>query len=339
MSGQPLLEVKDLRVEFRNRRGTLVALDGVSFSVQSGEVLGLVGESGAGKSMVGNAILGLLEKPGRITKGQIILDGRRLDQLSEEDMSGLRGKVVSSIFQDPLTSLNPLFTIGDQLVETIRQHLAVSHEKAIEMAKTQLMQSGISAPEKRLNQYPHQFSGGMRQRVVIALALATSPKLLIADEPTTALDVSVQAQIIQLLKKLCKERGTSIILITHDIGVIAEIADRVGVMYAGHLVELGRTKEVIHDAKHPYTRGLMGAIPKIGVQEEFLLQIPGTMPPLHAIPKGCAFHPRCPLAQQCCTEKKPTPTQCGQSTVSCWRAGEEVDFKKLFSGPVFKVRG
>ena len=265
----------------------------------------MVGESGAGKSMVGNSIIGLLGKPAHITHGEILLEGKRIDNLSDDEMEKIRGKSIGAIFQDPLTSLNPLFTIGDQIIETIRIHSDLSEKEARERAIRLLEATGVPAADKRMDNYPHQFSGGMRQRVVIALALSADPKLIIADEPTTALDVSVQAQIIELLKKLCEENGTAVILVTHDMGVIAETADRVAVMYAGRLAEIGPVEEMIHDAEHPYTIGLMGSIPKIGDEQDRLSQIPGAMPHLSEVPSGCAFHPRCPLAEEKCIRERP----------------------------------
>jgi len=258
-----LLSVERLRVEFPTRRGLLVAVNDVSFSIAPGEVLGVVGESGAGKSLTGAAIIGLIDPPGRIGAGQVLLDGRRIDNLPAEAMRRVRGREIGAVFQDPLTSLNPLYTIGRQLIETITTHLDMSPGQARQRALDLLAEVGISAPKRRIDHYPHQFSGGMRQRVVIALALAAKPKLIIADEPTTALDVSIQAQIIALLKRLCRDHGTAVMLITHDMGVIAETADRVAVMYAGRIVEVGPVADVIHQPQHPYTRGLMGSIPSI----------------------------------------------------------------------------
>ncbi|MBL8304582.1 MAG: ABC transporter ATP-binding protein, partial [Ideonella sp.] len=290
----PLLEVRHLRVEFPTRHGTLVALDDVSFDIAPGEVLGVVGESGAGKSLTGAAIIGLLDPPGRIAAGEIRFEGRRIDQLPYEEMRRVRGRSIGAIFQDPLTSLNPLYTIGRQLVETIQAHLPLSATEARARAIRLLEETGIQAAAERIDQYPHQFSGGMRQRVVIALALAAEPKLIVADEPTTALDVSVQAQIITLLKRLCREHGAAVMLVTHDMGVIAETCDRVAVMYAGRVVEIGPVQAVIHAPSHPYTAGLMGSIPSMDEDREQLLQIDGSMPRLTSIPGGCAFHPRCP---------------------------------------------
>ena len=290
----PLLEVRHLRVEFNTRRGTLVAIDDVSFDIAPGEVLGVVGESGAGKSITGTAIIGLLEPPGRIAGGEILLEGRRIDNLPLEALRKIRGRQIGAIFQDPLTSLNPLYTVGRQLIETIRTHLPLDAAGARKRAIELLGEVGIPAPERRIDHYPHQFSGGMRQRVVIALALCANPKLVIADEPTTALDVSIQAQIITLLKRLCRENGTAVMLVTHDMGVIAETADRVAVMYAGRIVEIGPVQEVIHNPQHPYTTGLMGSIPAVGSTLDRLPQIEGSMPRLNAIPAGCPFNPRCP---------------------------------------------
>ena len=318
----PLLEVRHLRVEFPSRRGTLLALDDISFSIAPGEVLGVVGESGAGKSLTGAAIIGLLEPPGRIAAGEILLEGERIDQLRGEQMRRIRGKRIGAIFQDPLTSLNPLYTVGGQLVETIRTHMAMDAAEARARAIALLRDVGIPAPEARIDHYPHQFSGGMRQRVVIALALCAEPRLVIADEPTTALDVSIQAQIIQLLKRLARDRGTAVMLITHDMGVIAETADRVAVLYAGRVAEIGPVREVVRNARHPYTAGLMGAIPKIGAgagkRRGRLVQIEGSMPRLNAMPSGCAFHPRCGKCFERCTRERPEPRTVGANLVACW---------------------
>jgi peptide/nickel transport system ATP-binding protein len=317
-----VLEVRDLRVEFPTRRAKLVAVDGISFAVAPGEVLGVVGESGAGKSVTGLALIGLLEPPGRIAGGEVRLEGRRIDNLPQEELRRIRGRRIGMVFQDPLTALNPLYSIGRQLEETIGTHLALSPAQCREKALSLLKEVGIPAPEQRLHHYPHQFSGGMRQRVVIALAIAAEPALLIADEPTTALDVSIQAQIITLLKRLAQERGTAVVLITHDMGVIAETADRVVVMYAGRIVEVGPVREVIHSPQHPYTAGLMGSIPRIknefGFQRQKLLQIDGAMPRLNAIPPGCAFHPRCPRRFARCELERPELLGAGASHAACW---------------------
>ena len=248
---QALLEVRNLRVEFPTRRGRLVALDDVSFQIAPGEILGVVGESGAGKSLTGAAIIGLLDPPGRVASGEILFDGRRIDNLPYEAMRKVRGRQIGAIFQDPLTSLNPLYTVGRQLVETIMTHLPLNNDDARKRAIHLLQETGIPAAEARIDQYPHQFSGGMRQRVVIALALAAEPRLNVEDEPTTALDVSIQAQIISLLKRLCKDHGAAVMLVTHDMGVIAETCDRVAVMYAGRIAEIGPVHDVIHAPSHP----------------------------------------------------------------------------------------
>ena len=315
---QPLLEVDQLCVEFTTRHGSLRALSEVSFGIAPGEVLGIVGESGAGKSLTGAAIIGLLQPPGRISGGRIVYDGQPIDNLPDDAMRRLRGRQIGSIFQDPMTALNPLLTIGHQLVETIRTHLPLSEAEAVARAVSLLEETGISGAAQRLAQYPHQFSGGMRQRVVIALALAAGPRLLIADEPTTALDVSVQAQVIALLKRLCRDKGMAMMLVTHDMGVIAEACDRVAVMYAGRIVEIGPVREVIHSPAHPYTVGLMGAIPSMTGERERLLQIDGAMPRLGEIPEGCAFHPRCPHAWARCRSERPELMPVGTSRAACW---------------------
>lgn len=322
MTATPILEVRNLRIEFPARRGTLVAVDGISFAIAPGEVLGVVGESGAGKSLTGTAIIGLLEPPGRVAGGEILFEGERIDRLQGEQMRRIRGRHIGAIFQDPLTSLNPLYTVGEQLSETIRTHLPVGAAEARARAIALLREVGIPAPEARIDHYPHQFSGGMRQRVVIALALCAEPRLVIADEPTTALDVSIQAQIIQLLKRLARERGTAVMLITHDMGVIAETADRVAVLYAGRIAEIGPVREIVRNARHPYTAGLMGAIPKIGAgagkHRERLVQIEGSMPHLNAMPSGCAFHPRCAKSFQRCTRERPEARPVGPNLAACW---------------------
>ena len=296
-----LLDVHSLSVEFPQRRQKLQALDNISFTLNKGEVLGFVGESGAGKSLTAAAIMGLLEPPGHISGGQIFFEGQSI----EKDASLVRGSQIGMIFQDPLTSLNPLRTVGDQLVETIRFHLRFGYGDAVKRANELLEEVGI-APE-RASAFPHEFSGGMRQRIVIALALAAEPKLIIADEPTTALDVSIQAQILKLLRRLCQERSASVILITHDMGVIAETTDRVAVLYAGRMVEIGATSAVIKDPRHPYTKGLMAATPNLdNVSFDTILpQIPGNMPSLDNLPQGCRFHPRCEDAMPCCQAKTP----------------------------------
>ena len=313
-----LLQVQNLVVEFPTRRGTLRALDDISFDIAPGEILGVVGESGAGKSLTGASIIGLLEPPGRVAGGQIVLQGQRIDQLSADQMRHIRGRKIGAIFQDPLTSLNPLYTIGRQLTETILAHLPMSPSQARQRAIELLQDTGIPAAEQRIDHYPHQFSGGMRQRVVIALALAAEPQLIVADEPTTALDVSIQAQIISLLKKVCKDRGAAVMLITHDMGVIAETCDRVAVMYAGRIAEIGPVREVINQSAHPYTRGLMACIPDMDSDRENLNQIDGAMPRLNAIPQGCAFNPRCPQVHERCGQERPELMPAGATRAACW---------------------
>ncbi|MGE0717627.1 MAG: ABC transporter ATP-binding protein [Alphaproteobacteria bacterium] len=325
MQNEPLLRVDGLRVEFPTRRGTLVAVDDVSFEIAPGEVLGVVGESGAGKSMTGSAIIGLLEPPGRIAGGSISLDGRRIDNLPYDEMRKIRGKHIGAIFQDPLTSLNPLYSVGRQLTETIQTHSELSASAARDRALALLQEVGIPAPERRIDQYPHQFSGGMRQRVVIALALCANPRLIVADEPTTALDVSIQAQIIALLKRLCREHGTAVMLVTHDMGVIAETADRVAVMYAGRIAEIGPVKDVIKNPKHPYTIGLMGSIPRMGHDSDRLTQIEGSMPRLTEIPAGCAFNPRCPYVFDRCRVERPERIPVAPyHDAACWKYADGV---------------
>lgn len=321
---EPLLSVRDLVIEFPTRRGVLRALDGISFDISAGEVLGMVGESGAGKSLTGAAIIGLLDPPGRIAGGEIRLKGERIDTLSSAEMRRIRGRRIGMVFQDPLTSLNPLYTVAQQLIETIRTHLDLSERDARKRAIALLDRVGIPAAARRIDDYPHQFSGGMRQRVVIALALCAEPELVIADEPTTALDVSVQAQIIDLLKEICAEQGASVMLITHDMGVIAETADRVAVLYSGRIAEIGPVAGVIRDAEHPYTRGLMGSIPTLMHSSDRLVQIPGAMPRLNAIPDGCAFNPRCEQAFERCRAKRPQLLdRPGNRRVACWLFDQE----------------
>ncbi len=325
----PLLSVKDLVIEFPTRHGPLTAVDGVSFDLSAGEILGVVGESGAGKSLTGSAIMGLLDPPGRIASGEIWLKGHRIDNLSHDDMRSIRGKRIGMVFQDPLTSLNPLYTVAEQLIETIRTHMKVNERDARTRAIGLLDDVGIPAAGRRIDDYPHQFSGGMRQRVVIALALAAEPELVIADEPTTALDVSVQAQIIDVLKEQCTERGASIILITHDMGVIAETANRVAVMYSGRIVEIGPVKSIIQKPLHPYTKGLMGSIPTLTQADDRLTQIPGSMPRLVDIPAGCAFNPRCDQVFEKCRIERPFLIPEESRKVACWLSKEAIASKDV----------
>jgi len=314
----PLLEVEDLTVEFPLRRGTLRALDRVSFSIDRGEILGVVGESGAGKSLTGAAIVGLLDRPGRIAGGTVKLDAKRIDNLRPEALRKIRGRRIGMIFQDPLTTLNPLYTIGRQLAETMQTHVRQSDSEARARSIGWLDRVGIPAAARRIDAYPHEFSGGQRQRIVIALALCAEPALIVADEPTTALDVSIQAQIITLLKTLTRDHGTAVMLITHDMGVIAETADRVAVMYAGRIIEIGPVAAVIRTPAHPYTEGLMASIPSLEHRVNRLRQIDGAMPRLDAIPRGCRFHPRCPRVFDRCRDQQPELLPAGPTRAACW---------------------
>jgi peptide/nickel transport system ATP-binding protein len=317
-----LLDVSDLSVEFPTRRGLLKALDRVSFSIAPGEILGVVGESGAGKSLTGAAIIGLLEPPGRIAGGSVSLEGQRIDNLRPEQMRRIRGKQIGAVFQDPLTTLNPLYTVGRQLVETMQTHLAISEREARARAVKWLQDVGIPGAAERLDAYPHEFSGGMRQRVVIALALCAEPRLVIADEPTTALDVSIQAQVIALLRRLAAEHGTAVMLVTHDMGVIAETCDRVAVMYAGRVIEVGSVGAVVHRPAHPYTIGLMASIPVLGAKVERLAQIDGAMPRLGAMPPGCPYNPRCPRVFERCRVERPELMPAKENLAACWLYAE-----------------
>ncbi|KAA5605628.1 ABC transporter ATP-binding protein [Roseospira marina] len=330
---EPLLSVRDLRVEFPTRRGVLTAVDGVSFDIHPGEILGVVGESGAGKSQTGAAIIGLLEPPGRVAGGEIRLDGRRIDGLTADQWRKVRGREIGAVFQDPLTSLNPLYTVGRQLAETIRTHIPMSERAARARALELLQEVGIPGAKDRLDAYPHQFSGGMRQRVVIALALCAGPRLILADEPTTALDVSIQAQITALLKRLCREHDTAVMLITHDMGVIAETADRVAVLYSGRVAEVGPVDDVVNRPRHPYTEGLMACIPTLHARPARLAQIEGSMPSLRAIPTGCAFHPRCPRAHDRCVAERPPLFENPPSAAACWLWAPNADRTAAVSAP------
>jgi len=314
----PLLDIRNLSVELA-RSVPVKVLDDISLHLAPGEILGVVGESGAGKSVTGAAVMRLMTRPLRQSAGEIWFDGTRIDTLPEEKMLRLRGKDIAMIFQDPLTALNPVFTVGQQLVQTIRQHLPLDKHAARARAADLLREVGIPSAEERLENYPHEFSGGMRQRVVIALALAGEPRLIIADEPTTALDVSIQAQIIALLVELTRSRGMGVVLITHDMGVIAEACDRVAVLYAGRLAEVGPVRDVLTAPSHPYSRGLIASIPRIGARLTTLPQIPGTMPRVDALPPGCAFAPRCPFVMEHCKTHRPVATpRSGGVQVACW---------------------
>ena len=316
--GVPVLELRNLTVDIPTRHGVLRPVDDVSWSIDAGEILGVVGESGAGKSMTGNAVIGLLDPPAHISGGQVLLEGERIDDYPLSRMRRVRGKRIGMVFQDPLTSLNPLLTVGEQLSETILRHLDVSGAEAEARAVRGLDEVGIPSAKNRMGAYPHEFSGGMRQRVVIALALCAEPTLLIADEPTTALDVSVQAQITALLKRLCRERGMAAMLVTHDMGVIAETADRVAVMYAGRLAEIGAVSQIVGAPRHPYTDGLMASTPAASAGQARLRQIPGAMPRLGKLPEGCAFHPRCPFAQDKCRHDPGPRVGTADERAACW---------------------
>jgi peptide/nickel transport system ATP-binding protein/oligopeptide transport system ATP-binding protein len=301
-----LLTIEGLRTTFRTQNGEIAAVDGVDLSVAKGRTLGIVGESGCGKSILSLSVMRLVPPPGRIAAGRISFDGRNLLDLSPGEMRGLRGNRIAMIFQEPMTSLNPVFTAGDQITEAMRAHdRAASSADLRARAIAALSRVRIPAPERRFDEYPHQMSGGMRQRVMIAMALACAPDLLIADEPTTALDVTVQAQILDLLRDLQQETGMAIILITHDLGIVAEMADEVAVMYSGRVVERAPGPAIFDDPQHPYTLGLLGSIPKIEEQRDRLLAIEGTVPPPFDLPSGCRFHPRCVFADAACTAQDP----------------------------------
>jgi peptide/nickel transport system ATP-binding protein len=315
-----LLEVKNLEVRFAMRRQELVALRDVSFSLEKGERLGIVGESGAGKSVAAFSILNLISKPGYISAGEVLFEGLDLVQLSNEEMSRIRGNRISMIFQDPMMTLNPVLTVGTQITETLHAHQKISKTEAKQRAIESLAQVHIPSPATRFNQYPHELSGGMRQRVVIAIALITRPPLIIADEPTTALDVTIQAEIMELLMELCRSSGVGLILITHDLGVISQMTERAIVMYAGRIVEEGDTREIINHAHHPYTHGLMGALPQKTTPGGRLNQIEGAMPSLTSIPQGCAFNPRCPRVSDVCRLTLPGYTKIGSTRVACHHA-------------------
>ena len=301
----PLLAVKGLKTHFHTFSGVIPAVDGVDFALGAGEILGVVGESGGGKSVLGFSIIGLIDPPGRIVAGEVWFDGRRLDNRSEEQLRKVRGKEITMIFQDPMTSLNPLYTIQDQMEEVMRLHDTLSAGQRRGRCIQLLKEVGIPQAESRLRNYPHQFSGGMRQRVIIAIALASGPKLVIADEPTTALDVTIQAQILKLMRRLVKEQGTALMLITHDLAVVAQMADAVIVMYCGRVVERGRTLDIIRGSRHPYTAGLLASIPRMTGGERRLQQIPGMVPDVRRLPPGCAFAPRCGFSRDRCRTEEP----------------------------------
>ncbi|MFD2231024.1 ABC transporter ATP-binding protein [Alkalimarinus sediminis] len=312
-----LLDVKNLEVKFELRNGAVTALRDVSFSLNRGEKIGIVGESGAGKSVAAFSILNLISNPGRISGGEILFDGKDLSKLSPKEMRSIRGNQISMIFQDPMMTLNPVLTVSEQMVECIFAHTKMSKEEARKIALEKLKLVQIPSPEKRLDQYPHELSGGMKQRIIIAIALLLSPEIIIADEPTTALDVTIQAEIMDLLQELCESQNLALILITHDLGVVSQVTERTIVMYAGRVVEMGPTKEIINDAQHPYTQGLINALPQQATPGGRLNQIPGNMPSLENIPPGCAFSPRCSYATERCRAELPAFTQSGGCLVAC----------------------
>lgn len=326
---EKLLEIKDERLSFFTPAGEVKALNGVSFFMEEGEVLGIVGESGSGKSVTAYSVMGLTAYPGKLIGGTINFNGHQIDKMSEKEMRKIRGNEVSIIFQDPMTSLNPVYTIGNQITEVICLHTGKSKKEAHDRAKELLELVGINEPAKRLKQYPHELSGGMRQRVMIAIALACEPKLLIADEPTTALDVTIQAQILELMQELRKKLGMSIIMITHDLGVVASMCERIAVMYAGHIVEYGTADEIFYEPKHEYTKGLIRSIPKLNVQEtERLIPIEGQPVDLLNPPAGCPFAPRCANCMKICLREMPPKTELSDTHYSqCWLLQKE-EFEK-----------
>ena len=326
---EKLLEIKDEKLSFFTPAGEVKALNGVSFSMNEGEVLGIVGESGSGKSVTAYSIMGLTAYPGKLIGGTIYFNGHQIEKMSEKVMRKIRGNEVSIIFQDPMTSLNPVYTIGNQITEVIRLHTGKSKKEAYDRAKELLELVGINEPTKRLKQYPHELSGGMRQRVMIAIALACEPKLLIADEPTTALDVTIQAQILELMQELRQKLGMSIIMITHDLGVVASMCERIAVMYAGHIVEYGTADEIFYEPKHEYTKGLINSIPKLSAQEiERLVPIEGQPVDLLNPPAGCPFAPRCANCMKICLREMPPKTELSDTHYShCWLLQKE-EFEK-----------
>ncbi len=322
----PILDVRNLTTSFRTPNGLIRAVDDVSLSVERGRTLGIVGESGYGKSMLSLSIIGLVPKPGRVSDGQVLLGGKDLVTLPPAQMRDMRGNRLAMIFQEPMTSLNPVHTVGAQIVEALRAHTPLSKRDARAMALDALRKVRIPEPERRLDEYPHQLSGGMRQRVMIAMALSCQPEVLIADEPTTALDVTIQAQILNLLKDLQQETGMAIIMITHDLGVVAQMADDVAVMYAGKIAERGSVADIFSDTQHPYTLGLMGSMPRMGADTDRLLAIPGMVPPPFRLPAGCRFNPRCPFSSdRCRTEMPPLQPITDDHLVACWKAPLEMN--------------
>jgi peptide/nickel transport system ATP-binding protein/oligopeptide transport system ATP-binding protein len=325
-AGEPLLSVRDLQVQFASEDGIVKAVDGVTFDLHRGKVLGIVGESGSGKSVTSQTILGLTRGPNTRYSGEVTYKGRNLLELSETGLQEIRGAEIAMIFQDPMTSLNPVYRVGDQIVEMIRTHEKLSKQQAKARAVDLLAQVGIPNPRARADNYPHEFSGGMRQRAMIAMALACNPDVLIADEPTTALDVTIQAQIMELIGRLKDEFDSAVILITHDLGVVADVADEIIVMYAGRVVEKGSTRDLFYDAQHPYTWGLLGSIPRLDrPKPDRLFSIKGSPPSLIRPPEGCKFRPRCPHAFDRCTEEPGLEERCGVAghLDRCWLPVED----------------
>ena len=316
------VEINDLAVRFSTVDGVVHAINGVDLKIEKGKTLGLVGETGAGKTTTALSILRLIPNPpGEITSGSIVLEGKNVFEYSEKEMENIRGKQVSMIFQDPMTSLNPVMTIGDQIAEVIQLHEKIDAKGAMDKAKAMLELVGI--PGARAGEYPHQFSGGMKQRVIIAMALVCNPQLLIADEPTTALDVTIQAQVLDLMQKLKEKYGTSMLMITHDLGIVAEVCDEVSIMYAGRIVEHGTLEDIFDHTSHPYTEGLFGSLPNIEKRTEALKPIPGLMPDPTNLPTGCPFHPRCKYATELCKTRVPVKTELSQTHSVCCLAYEE----------------
>ncbi|HHW42050.1 MAG TPA: ABC transporter ATP-binding protein [Syntrophomonadaceae bacterium] len=323
MSTGQILKIENLKTYFYTELGLIPALDGVTFEVASGETVAIVGESGSGKSVTALSIMRLVPPPGRIVNGHVWFDEKDLLALSDQEMRSIRGNRISMIFQEPMTSLNPVFRVGDQIAESLMTHRKMNKKEAMETAIELLRLTGIPVPEKRAYDFPHQMSGGMRQRVMIAMALACRPELLIADEPTTALDVTIQAQILELMLEMKEKFGMAIILITHDLAVVAEMAERAIVMYCGRIVEDGRVEDILGKSLHPYTEGLLRSIPSLEEKQERLYMIEGVVPNLLNLPQGCYFSPRCPYAMDICREKHPPMIQKdGDRRVSCWRYQE-----------------
>ena len=318
-----LLEVENLQTEFRVKRGTVKAVNNVSFGVEKGEILAIVGESGSGKSVTSLSVMGLIREPGKVTGGKIVFDGENLVGKSNKEMNSIRGDKISMIFQEPMTSLNPVYKIGDQIMESILIHTDLSKAEARETAIKMLDLVGIPSPEQRMEDYPHQMSGGMRQRVMIAMALSCNPQLLIADEPTTALDVTIQAQILELIDKLRNKIGMAVLLITHDLGVVAETADRVVVMYCGKIVEQADVKDIFTDPLHPYTKGLLASIPRLEEDRDRLYMIKGMVPDPTELPKGCSFADRCENCMEKCKEHMPALVDVGGRKVRCFLHSDE----------------